>query len=218
MLPMLQTTTCFRERLPQSQPNRLDPVTILCLLLSRFQAQAQTNWHAGKLLNILEHVSTSVLRSPRHHRLGLERFFSKIILKLNSRTFMNKLFMTFKVDRSVLEALPAELREQVERSWTHRDLRQNNRRSPSPQLSSLGSCSTSPLHPAATAPALHTLPVETLVLQISNQPDNQGIVLQLPNFSQVRMTFWFCDYKVVHKFYNTKNSSSFGALGGNAEF
>uniref|UniRef100_A0AAQ5XFU3 DNA repair protein REV1 n=1 Tax=Amphiprion ocellaris TaxID=80972 RepID=A0AAQ5XFU3_AMPOC len=57
-----------------------------------------------------------------------------------------------QVDRSVLEALPAELREQVEQSWTKRDGKQNNCR--------------------------------TLLLQIPNQPDSPGIVLELPNFSQ----------------------------------
>uniref|UniRef100_I3K9J7 DNA repair protein REV1 n=1 Tax=Oreochromis niloticus TaxID=8128 RepID=I3K9J7_ORENI len=61
-----------------------------------------------------------------------------------------------QVDRSVLEALPAELREQVEQSWTRRDGRPNNCHSPG-----------------------------TLVLQIPNQPESPGIVLELPNFSQV---------------------------------
>lgn len=96
--------------------------------------------------------------------------------------------MIFKVDRSVLEALPAELREQVEQSWSHRDGRPNNRCSPSPQASALlpqpptlRSCPTSPFRPPAT--------VGTLVLQIPNQPDSQAIVLELPNFSQVR-TQW----------------------------
>ncbi|XP_040004413.1 DNA repair protein REV1 isoform X2 [Xiphias gladius] len=97
-----------------------------------------------------------------------------------------------QVDRSVLEALPPELREQVEQSWTHRDGRSNNRRSPSPQPSdplpqppSLKSCSTSPPRPPASGPAIYTPPVGTLVLQIPNQPDSPGIVLELPNFSQV---------------------------------
>lgn len=96
------------------------------------------------------------------------------------------LIMIFKVDHSVLEALPAELREQVEQSWSYRDGRPNNRRSPSPQPSallpqpsSLRSCPTSPFRPPA--------PVGTLVLQIPNQPDSPAIVLELPNFSQVRM-------------------------------
>ncbi|XP_071333938.1 DNA repair protein REV1 [Trachinotus anak] len=92
-----------------------------------------------------------------------------------------------QVDRSVLEALPAELREQVEQSWTHREGRQNNHRSPSPQSSaalpqppSLKSVPASP-----PRPALHVPPAGTLVLQIPNQPDSLGIVLELPNFSQV---------------------------------
>ncbi|XP_014860966.1 PREDICTED: DNA repair protein REV1 isoform X1 [Poecilia mexicana] len=77
-----------------------------------------------------------------------------------------------QVDRSVLEALPAELREQVEQSWTKRDERPNHCRSPDLQLSSP--------HPAPYAP-----PAGTLVLQFPNQPDSPGIVLELPNFSQV---------------------------------
>ncbi|XP_028991489.1 DNA repair protein REV1 isoform X2 [Betta splendens] len=95
-----------------------------------------------------------------------------------------------QVDRSVLEALPAELREQVEQSWTHRVGRPNNHRSPSPQpldplpqASSQRSCPTSPFGPPASGPPLHR-PV-ALVLQIQNQPDSPGIVLELPNFSQV---------------------------------
>lgn len=86
----------------------------------------------------------------------------------------------------MLEALPAELREQVEQSWSHRDGRPNNCHSPSPQPSALlpqpssvKSCPTSPFRPPT--------PVGTLVLQIPNQPDSPGIVLELPNFSQVRM-------------------------------
>ncbi|XP_011606750.2 DNA repair protein REV1 isoform X1 [Takifugu rubripes] len=69
-----------------------------------------------------------------------------------------------QVDRSVLEALPAELKEQVLQSWTK----------------------TRPVSPPPTsAPALYTPPVGTLVLQIPNHPDSPGIVLELPNFSQV---------------------------------
>lgn len=104
------------------------------------------------------------------------------------------LFMISKVDRSVLEALPADLREQVEQSWTNRDGRPSNRRSPSPQPSaplpqppSLKSRPTSPPRPPAPGPALYTPPVGTLVLQIPHQPDSPGIVLELPNFSQVWM-------------------------------
>ncbi|KAM6934021.1 DNA repair protein REV1 [Xenentodon cancila] len=85
-----------------------------------------------------------------------------------------------QVDRSVLEALPAELRAQVEQSWTKRDGRPNNRRSPALQLSALNPRPTSP-----PQPALYTPPAGTLVIQIPNQPDSPGIVLELPNFSQV---------------------------------
>ncbi|XP_041856997.1 DNA repair protein REV1 isoform X1 [Melanotaenia boesemani] len=85
-----------------------------------------------------------------------------------------------QVDRSVLEALPAELREQVEQSWTRRDGRPNNCHSPGLQLSSSSPCPASPPHPA-----LYTPPAGMLVLQIPNQPDSPGILLELPNFSQV---------------------------------
>lgn len=102
--------------------------------------------------------------------------------------------MLSKVDRSVLEALPAELREQVEQSWTNRDRRPSNRQSPSPQPSaplpqfpSLKSRPNSPPCPPAFAPALYTPPVGMLVLQIPNQPNSPGIVLELPNFSQVEL-------------------------------
>ncbi|XP_035995018.1 DNA repair protein REV1 isoform X2 [Fundulus heteroclitus] len=81
-----------------------------------------------------------------------------------------------QVDRSVLEALPAELREQVEQSWTRRDERPNRRRSPEP-----------PPPPSSPdpRPALYAPPAGTLVLQFPNQPDSPGIVLELPNISQV---------------------------------
>lgn len=96
-----------------------------------------------------------------------------------------------QVDRSVLEALPAELREQVEQSWTKRDGKPSNCRSPSPLSFAplpqppLKSCPTSPPHPPVPGPALYTPPVGTLVLQIPNQPDSPGILLELPTFSQV---------------------------------
>ncbi|XP_068602898.1 DNA repair protein REV1 [Brachionichthys hirsutus] len=85
-----------------------------------------------------------------------------------------------QVDRSVLEALPVELREQVEQAWLKQDVRQSNHRSQSPHPSS-------PLRPPPppTAPGLYAPPAGTLVLQIPNQPDSPGIVLELPNFSQV---------------------------------
>lgn len=102
--------------------------------------------------------------------------------------------MLSKVDRSVLEALPAELREQVEQSWTNRDGRPSNRQSPGPQPSaplpqslSLKSRPTSPPRPPTSVPTLYTPPVGTLFLQIPNQPNSPGIVLELPNFSQVEM-------------------------------
>nr|XP_020465162.1 DNA repair protein REV1 [Monopterus albus] len=90
-----------------------------------------------------------------------------------------------QVDRSVLEALPAELREQVEQSWTNRDGRPNRHCSVSPQPPSLKPHSTSPPHPHTSGSALNTPPVGTLVLQILNQTDSPGIVLELPNLSQV---------------------------------
>lgn len=109
----------------------------------------------------------------------------------------NCLSILSKVDRSVLEALPAELREQVEQSWTRRDGRPNNCHSPGLQLSPLISHPASPPRPPlATVPALNYPPVGTLVLQIPNQPESPGIVLELPNFSQVCMLldfFFFCD-------------------------
>lgn len=76
-----------------------------------------------------------------------------------------------QVDRSVLEALPAELRVQVEQSWTFREGKLNGHISPSPQLLS-DSVKCSP-------------PVGKLILQIPNQPENTGIELELPNFSQI---------------------------------
>ncbi|KAM8856561.1 DNA repair protein REV1 isoform 7-T7 [Spinachia spinachia] len=86
-----------------------------------------------------------------------------------------------QVDRSVLEALPAELREQVERSWSDRDARSSNHRLPSTRPSA----PPSPPSPPAPGGALPAAPAGTLFLQIPNQPDSLGIVLELPNFSQV---------------------------------
>ncbi|XP_074551111.1 DNA repair protein REV1 [Halichoeres trimaculatus] len=95
-----------------------------------------------------------------------------------------------QVDRSVLEALPAELREQVEQSWTNRDGRPTNHQSPGPQTCppqppSMKSGPASPPLPPVSVSALYSPPVGTLLLQIPNQPDGAGIVLELPNFSQV---------------------------------
>ncbi|KAM4608878.1 DNA repair protein REV1 isoform 2-T2 [Polymixia lowei] len=101
-----------------------------------------------------------------------------------------------QVDRSVLEALPAELREQVEQSWTHREGRASDAlcRSPGPTPSSPPP-QPSPPHsrpasppPPVSGPPLSARPVGTLVLQIPNQPGqtgSTGIVLELPDFSQV---------------------------------
>lgn len=87
--------------------------------------------------------------------------------------------MLSKVDRSVLEALPAELREQVELSWTSRDRRPSKHQSSAPQ-----SHPSSPPRPPMSVPAPYTPPAGTLVLQIPNSP---GIVLELPKFSQVKI-------------------------------
>lgn len=91
-----------------------------------------------------------------------------------------------------MEALPAKLREQVEQTWTNRDGRLSDRQSPSPQPSSplpqspsLMSRPASPPLPSTSAPVLFTPLVGTLVLQIPHQPNSPGIVLELPNFSQV---------------------------------
>lgn len=86
-----------------------------------------------------------------------------------------------QVDRSVLEALPSDLREQVEQSWLKREGRPNNCHSPPPNSRPV----SPPRSPLTSAPALYTPPVETLVLQIPNEVDSAGILLQLPNFSQV---------------------------------
>ncbi|XP_071210751.1 uncharacterized protein [Salvelinus alpinus] len=96
-----------------------------------------------------------------------------------------------QVDRSVLEALPAELREQVEHSWTHRDTERTHNGSHQRPLhhgpsSPLSSCSSSPLPSSPPPPAAP--PVGALVLQIPNQSGqtgSTGIILELPDFSQV---------------------------------
>lgn len=139
------------------------------------QASRRTPKHSRARLNLsIEVPSPSQVRRSLIDERRTERFSH----------FNNSCFSTTsKVDRSVLEALPAELREQVEQSWTNR----SHRRSPSPQPQSLKTRPTTPPCPPTAAPALYTPPVGTLVLQIPNQPDSPGIVLELPNFSQVRM-------------------------------
>uniref|UniRef100_A0A673XFZ3 DNA repair protein REV1 n=1 Tax=Salmo trutta TaxID=8032 RepID=A0A673XFZ3_SALTR len=86
-----------------------------------------------------------------------------------------------QVDRSVLEALPAELREQVE---SHQHPLHPYPSSPGPS-SPLSSCSSSPL---PSPPPLAAPPVGALVIQIPNQPGqtgSTGIILELPDFSLV---------------------------------
>ncbi|XP_035248430.1 DNA repair protein REV1 [Anguilla anguilla] len=75
-----------------------------------------------------------------------------------------------QVDRSVLEALPPEIREQVERSWSR-----GRALTPPPPL-------TPPPAPPPSPPAQ---PAGTLILQIPEQAGGAGIVLALPDFSQV---------------------------------
>ncbi|XP_036396412.1 DNA repair protein REV1 [Megalops cyprinoides] len=73
-----------------------------------------------------------------------------------------------QVDHSVLDALPPEIRQQVERSWRHREELPNY-----------------PAPPPSTPPAQ---PPGTLILQIpdqSGQAGPTGIILALPDVSQV---------------------------------
>ncbi|CAN9497523.1 unnamed protein product [Ophioblennius macclurei] len=86
-----------------------------------------------------------------------------------------------QVDRSVLEALPSELREQVEQSWTRREAKLDGGLAEAPASRPL----SPPRSPLVSAPALYTPPGGTLVLQIPDQLDSAGILLELPNFSQV---------------------------------
>ncbi|XP_029967469.1 DNA repair protein REV1 [Salarias fasciatus] len=86
-----------------------------------------------------------------------------------------------QVDRSVLEALPSDLREQVEQSWMKREGRPNHCHSPAPAARP----PSPPRSPLTSAPALYTPPAGTLVLQLPDQLDSAGILLELPSFSQV---------------------------------
>ncbi|KAG9339445.1 hypothetical protein JZ751_023582 [Albula glossodonta] len=82
-----------------------------------------------------------------------------------------------QVDRSVLEALPAEIREQVEQSWSHKGDPPNGLTLSPAQAPPL--CMLNP----AQAP-----PPGTLILQIPGQPGQAGgagVVLALPDLSQV---------------------------------
>uniref|UniRef100_A0A671S282 DNA repair protein REV1 n=1 Tax=Sinocyclocheilus anshuiensis TaxID=1608454 RepID=A0A671S282_9TELE len=80
-----------------------------------------------------------------------------------------------QVDQSVLEALPVDIRKQVEQSWRHRE----EQPSTSSHLSTPPRTSSSP----PPGPSLGTL-----VLQLPNQlgqPCTTGFILELPDFSQV---------------------------------
>uniref|UniRef100_A0A8C1F2S6 DNA repair protein REV1 n=1 Tax=Cyprinus carpio carpio TaxID=630221 RepID=A0A8C1F2S6_CYPCA len=80
-----------------------------------------------------------------------------------------------QVDQSVLEALPVDIRKQVEQSWRHRE----EQPSTSSHLSTPPRTSSSP----PPGPSLGTL-----VLQLQNQPGQPcttGIILELPDVSQV---------------------------------
>uniref|UniRef100_A0AAV2JZ59 DNA repair protein REV1 n=1 Tax=Knipowitschia caucasica TaxID=637954 RepID=A0AAV2JZ59_KNICA len=88
-----------------------------------------------------------------------------------------------QVDHSVLEALPTELREQVEQSWTYLEEKLNDKVSPHQQPSFPRT--HSPSHPPPGDSAKTSPLARKLILQIPNQPENPGIVLELPNFSQI---------------------------------
>ncbi len=88
-----------------------------------------------------------------------------------------KLLFSFliQVDQSVLEALPGDIRKQIEQSWRQRE----EQPSTSSHLSTPPRTSSSP----PPGPSLGTL-----VLQFPNQPGQPcttGIILELPDFSQV---------------------------------
>ncbi|KAI4892709.1 hypothetical protein NFI96_015304, partial [Prochilodus magdalenae] len=79
-----------------------------------------------------------------------------------------------QVDRSVLEALPAELREQVEQSWTHRE-----------EKPSTSSHLSTPHRTPSCGPAVSA---GTLLVHLPDQhgqTSSTGILLELPDFSQV---------------------------------
>ena len=84
----------------------------------------------------------------------------------------------------MLEALPPELREQVERTWSRREEEEEQPGA---------SCAVTPPPPrdldfsSSPPPDAHP-PPGTLLLQIPNQPGqtgSTGIILALPDFSQV---------------------------------
>uniref|UniRef100_A0A672QFD5 DNA repair protein REV1 n=1 Tax=Sinocyclocheilus grahami TaxID=75366 RepID=A0A672QFD5_SINGR len=80
-----------------------------------------------------------------------------------------------QVDQSVLEALPVDIRKQVEQSWRHRE----------EQPSTSSHLSTPPRTSSSLPPGPS---LGTLVLQLPDQPGQPcttGIILELPDFSQV---------------------------------
>ncbi|XP_073768289.1 DNA repair protein REV1 isoform X1 [Danio rerio] len=77
-----------------------------------------------------------------------------------------------QVDPSVLKALPIDIRRQVEETWRYRE-----------EQPSTSSHYSTPPRPPSTPP-----PGPSLVLQLPNQPGQPcttGIILELPDFSQV---------------------------------
>lgn len=84
-----------------------------------------------------------------------------------TRTF-NRLSCFPQVDRSVLDALPPELREQVEQAWNHKQVPDSSFHQDTPQQN------------VTVAPSV--------LLHLTDQPGqtgNTGIILELPDFSQV---------------------------------
>ncbi|XP_026127591.1 DNA repair protein REV1-like [Carassius auratus] len=80
-----------------------------------------------------------------------------------------------QVDQSVLEALPVDIRRQVEQSWRHRE-----------EQPSTSSHRSTPPRTSSSPPPGPSL--GTLVLQLPDQPGQPcttGIILELPDFSQV---------------------------------
>lgn len=78
---------------------------------------------------------------------------------------LNSLSCFLKVDHSVLDALPPELREQVEQAWNHKQV---------PDTS---------LHPTIPQQSFSVAP--SVLLHLPDQPGQTGIILELPDFSQV---------------------------------
>ncbi|XP_066542765.1 DNA repair protein REV1 [Hoplias malabaricus] len=96
----------------------------------------------------------------------------------HSRTWLNlsiEVPSPSQVDRSVLEALPLELREQVEQSWSHRE-----------EKASTSSYPTTPHRTPSSS--LSVAAAGTLLVHLpghSEQTGSTGIVLELPEYSQV---------------------------------